>query len=703
MADGIVALQPDSTGKKVDTSEIVVGANTVERQRVVFADPVAAAGLASVINTSPAGTEYGIVTRNIPSGTQPVNITSGGTLIGTRADGFLRTVIDPTTLLFDTFETLDTTNTWTLGGTVPSGANGVLTVNASATASAISYAVSKPAFTPGASAYLQAAMLVTVQAGTVTGANQFWGVGVLTTPTTAVPITNGTIFEIDTTGALLGSTYSNGVRTQTVALTKPVDGNVHRYVVYYKASRAYFEIDNVTVGSLAFPNPAVSALSALIGQANSATVTGTPTLTATLIGVGDTGRNASKIADGTFPWRTASVTAAGELIVSFKDFLPASQNLTAQDLATTSTAGANGQNIVTGTATAGSVASVAISGDSSFAIQISGVWTGTLQFERSLDSGITYTPIGAFSAGTSFITSTVTQNGAFHGNAASATNIRVRSTSAWTGTATVKLLAGAGSSTITIGNPLRLFDKVSGVEHSIKAASTGAAATDTALVVALSPNSPTPTGGNTIGFVKLIDGVNAGTIKAASTASVAADTAIVVALSPNSPLPAAALPATFSASINGLALAALATDVFTLTGSATKTIKITKVTVNAIQTTAAQVAVVLLKRSTANTVGTSTAQTAVPYDSTSVAPTATVLAYTANPTVGALVGNLFTQRVFVPSAATASDAQGLAIAYGDVGQQYPILRGIAQVFAVNLAGVTVTGGSANISIEWTEV
>ena len=161
-------------------------------------------------------------------------------------------------------------------------------------------------------------------------------------------------------------------------------------------------------------------------------------------------------------------------------------------------------------------------------------------------------------------------------------------------------------------------------------------------------------------------------------------------------------PATYSATVNGLALAATATDIFTLTGSATKTIRITKVSFNALQTTAAQVAVVLLRRSTANTVGTSTAPTATAYDSTNVAATATALAYTANPTTGTLAGNLFTQRVFVPGAATASDAQGLMLSYGDFGQQGLVLRGIAQVFAVNLAGVSVVGGSANVSIEWNE-
>jgi len=48
MADGIVQVAPDSTGKKVDTSELTVGANTVERQRVVLADPSSPTGLAPV-------------------------------------------------------------------------------------------------------------------------------------------------------------------------------------------------------------------------------------------------------------------------------------------------------------------------------------------------------------------------------------------------------------------------------------------------------------------------------------------------------------------------------------------------------------------------------------------------------------------------------------------------------------------------------
>lgn len=48
MADGIVQVAPDSTGKKVDTSELTVGANTVERQRIVIASDSTAASLAYV-------------------------------------------------------------------------------------------------------------------------------------------------------------------------------------------------------------------------------------------------------------------------------------------------------------------------------------------------------------------------------------------------------------------------------------------------------------------------------------------------------------------------------------------------------------------------------------------------------------------------------------------------------------------------------
>jgi hypothetical protein len=51
MSDAYVRLAPDSTGAKVDTTELTVGVNTVERQRVHIAGSYSA-GLAEVF---PAG------------------------------------------------------------------------------------------------------------------------------------------------------------------------------------------------------------------------------------------------------------------------------------------------------------------------------------------------------------------------------------------------------------------------------------------------------------------------------------------------------------------------------------------------------------------------------------------------------------------------------------------------------------------------
>lgn len=65
MADGIIQLPEDGTGKKRDASELTVGGNTVERERLVIADPTNAAGLTKVINTNPAGTEYASIIRPV--------------------------------------------------------------------------------------------------------------------------------------------------------------------------------------------------------------------------------------------------------------------------------------------------------------------------------------------------------------------------------------------------------------------------------------------------------------------------------------------------------------------------------------------------------------------------------------------------------------------------------------------------------------
>ncbi len=159
--------------------------------------------------------------------------------------------------------------------------------------------------------------------------------------------------------------------------------------------------------------------------------------------------------------------------------------------------------------------------------------------------------------------------------------------------------------------------------------------------------------------------------------------------------------ATYSAAVVNQATGLLATDIFTITGSASKTIRVTKVEVSAFSGGNSNNTVVLLKRSTANTGGTSAAQTAVPHDSASAAATATVLAYTVNPTTGTLVGNLVTRRMSTPATNSASQSSETLFAAGRPAQAI-VLRGVNEVLAVNLNGTTIAGDGFNIAIEWTE-
>jgi hypothetical protein len=80
---GIVVLPPDSTGKKVDTVELTVGTNLVERQVVVLGDPTTPTGFAAVLASAPTGAEAGLVVRQVGSSTVSVaNFPTGFSVTG---------------------------------------------------------------------------------------------------------------------------------------------------------------------------------------------------------------------------------------------------------------------------------------------------------------------------------------------------------------------------------------------------------------------------------------------------------------------------------------------------------------------------------------------------------------------------------------------------------------------------------------------
>lgn len=147
--------------------------------------------------------------------------------------------------------------------------------------------------------------------------------------------------------------------------------------------------------------------------------------------------------------------------------------------------------------------------------------------------------------------------------------------------------------------------------------------------------------------------------------------------------------------------AVAATDWITVTGSATKTVRVGKLSVCGTATAATTVDVLLIKRSTADTGGTiSSTPTAVPNDSGNAAATAVVVSYSANPTLGTTVGNVDVKKWNVGAAGGAGC---VFWQWGDTNGQQIVLRGVTQQLAVNLNGVAPTAGASfDAKVELTE-
>lgn len=85
MADGIIQLSPDSTGKKVDTEELVVGANTVHRERMQIAGD-------SPTDIAPVTAADGLLVNL--GANNDVTVAGGSTLAEQQAQTALLTTID---------------------------------------------------------------------------------------------------------------------------------------------------------------------------------------------------------------------------------------------------------------------------------------------------------------------------------------------------------------------------------------------------------------------------------------------------------------------------------------------------------------------------------------------------------------------------------------------------------------------------------
>lgn len=169
---------------------------------------------------------------------------------------------------------------------------------------------------------------------------------------------------------------------------------------------------------------------------------------------------------------------------------------------------------------------------------------------------------------------------------------------------------------------------------------------------------------------------------------------------------------TYSAVSLGLVPGSGATDIFCISGSASKQISIRRISISGTAGTLVTAPFTLLRRASLDTGGTLATGTDKPVAaknlSTNATATATLVAYTANPTIvdtspvylRSDVLSLNTTAALVAgaplrwNAGTEVDAysQGFDIPSGQTTQQY----------CVNLNAVSVSSGVLNISITWAE-
>jgi hypothetical protein len=324
----------------------------------------------------------------------------------------------------------------------------------------------------------------------------------------------------------------------------------------------------------------------------------------------------------------------------------------------------------------------------SITFNLTGTWVATLTIEASTDGTNFFTVNGVLRSGDT-VASTITSNGAVTIACGGHNAVRLRCTAYTSGTIAIAYRAGIGENirpapaatgAATAANQTTEITALQLLDNIVGTVAAGTAATGSALIGGVfNTTLPTMTSGQ---GVALQTDANARLITIST--------------------PVDGTKATYCASIIGLAAAATATDIFTITGSATKTIRVTRIKATATQTTGLQQNIVLLKRSTANTGGTSTTPTVVPIDSTNAAGTAVVRAYTVNPTTGTLVGNIRAEKILVPAAGTLVANPGALWDFGARPAQAVVLRGVAEVLAVNLNSTTMTGNNWNIDIEWSE-
>ena len=254
---------------------------------------------------------------------------TNGTEAGVTTYGYLRTTNEPSSWFTEPFDTLDTTNRWTtkLATGTAAVTNGVLAISSSTTASAYGGLSTQPTFTPNGLNFIALGCTLIIPTWTQANTKRFWGWGsVPTTPTTAVPVTNGCGFEIDDAGNFLAVVYETNVRTQAININakKVADGFPFYTAIARRADRIdYYVNDTLTpAATILIPTLDVSTLPAYLIAVNAASApAAAATMQVTAFGIADTGQNAQSIKDPTNPFWAAAVTKPSTAVAAAQSAL----------------------------------------------------------------------------------------------------------------------------------------------------------------------------------------------------------------------------------------------------------------------------------------------------------------------------------------------------------------------------------------------
>lgn len=167
---------------------------------------------------------------------------------------------------------------------------------------------------------------------------------------------------------------------------------------------------------------------------------------------------------------------------------------------------------------------------------------------------------------------------------------------------------------------------------------------------------------------------------------------------------------TYSATSVGLVPAASATDIFCISAGTSRNLSIKQIKIAGTAGTAVTTPFLIYRRSALGTSGTAATNLALPVAAplypNDPASSATLTAYTANPTVASSPILMDAGLVDLPVTTAAGGATTVALTYGEQVGEFVhglvIPKGTTQQICVNLNGVSVSSGVLTISMIWTE-